>query len=131
MRDVTELFRDVEDYFATYLREQLLAQYGDQLPVGSRLPSPRPSESVVLIRTGGVITTERSESPQLTIDARAGTERRAYQVISRVRSLMHDAAVLLDPVYAVTEVGGPQNYPDPTTPDQARYTMTVIVHLSA
>lgn len=119
---------DAEDVLGSWLQERLAAQ-GITIPVGSRVPTPRPAEFVRLIRTGGPRRTVISDEPQVTVDCYADTETRAYVIAKTVRGFMNAAPLFLDVVARVVELAGPQNYPDPLAPSSARYTQSFSVHM--
>lgn len=124
------IFADIEELLIGYLSEQL-ALYSLDTPVATRIPSPRPDSCVVLMRTGGIPPTIISDDAQVAVECRAPSEHEAASLSALVRGLMHAAeGELIDGVmiYRVGEASGPSNYPDSTTPDQARYTQLFTIH---
>jgi len=109
-----------------------LAPLGYIGPIGTRVPNPRPAESVQVLRTGGIGPTIVSDRAEISIDARASSESRAAQLAAWVRAVMHSmegqilGGVM---VYDIGEASGPSNYPDPYTPDESRYTQLFTVHV--
>ena len=127
---------DVEQILVDYLAAELPAR-GWNVPVGTRLegvpgaPKGRPSESVILFRTGGVKRTLKSDEPLITFEARSTLESRAERLGALVLALLHAADGLVlggSMVYSVTELGGLGNLPDVIgTP---RYTALLAVHIA-
>lgn len=125
------LFGDDEQLVADYLAAHVATQ-----PIGSKHPAstPRPAKWIRLFRTGGVASTIVTDGAQLTLECWDKTESAAKATAQQVRALiaaMPRTGAILDghPVQRVQEISGPQNLPDPTIPDRARYTMTLVVHL--
>jgi len=90
------------------------------LYVGTVVPSTRPAEFIRVLRTGGMKETVRSEAAQITVEAWAGTEARASDLLSTARAILNAADAQL---FGVREFSGPANLPDPTTA-QVRFTMS-------
>lgn len=108
------LFRDIESLVCAYLRARI------PVHVGIRIPTPRASEFIRVMRTGGVKETLISEAAQITVEAWARSEERASYLLSQCRAVLNaaDAAI-----YGVREFSGPANLPDPLSA-QLRYTMS-------
>ena len=113
------LYRDVEALVCTYLRRPLLGT----IQIGIRVPSPRPSEFIRVLRTGGPKETLVSEAAQITVEAWAQTEARASLLLSQCRALLNAAD---ETIYGVRELSGPANLPDPLSA-QVRYTQSFQV----
>ena len=90
------------------------------LYVGTAVPATRPSEFIRVLRTGGAKETVRSEAAQITVEAWAGSEARASDLLSTARAILNAADAQL---FGVREFSGPANLPDPTTA-QIRFTMS-------
>lgn len=121
---------DVEDIYIGFLAEEL-PLHGPVVAVGSKVPNPRPSESVVVFQTGGRDVTKVSTEPLLTVEARAKTETRARELCSLAVALIKasDGMVLSGhQIYGIQSSGGIVNLPDPLN-DQPRYTVTLAIHL--
>lgn len=127
------VFPDEEQLAGDYIRDGL-AGIGlpPQMQVGSKIPAVRPAELVVVILTGGRGRSDAliSSRAQLTIDSRAATEGRARFIAERVRALVNAWPYQSAGIASVTELANPSNLPDPTTPGQARYTQSFVVHLT-
>lgn len=124
------LFPDAEAVVATAVRAQLVAD-GQAAPVGTRVPSPRPASFVVVIRTGGVSPDIVTDGAQLSLEGWAGTASGARALCERVRATvkaMRGGVFSGVPIYAVQEVAGPANLPDPESSHE-RYTCTLIVRM--
>lgn len=90
------------------------------LYVGTVVPPTRPTEFIRVMRTGGAKETVRSEAAQITVEAWAGTEARASDLLSTARAILNAADAQL---FGVREFSGPANLPDPTS-SQIRFTMS-------
>lgn len=121
---------NVESLVVAYLRGALPV-YGLTMPVGTTVPNPRPTESVTVYRTGGIRRDIVTDQPQITIDVRAGTEKRAVYIIGFVRGLVNelDKSNEFDgnQVQYVEELAGPGNLPDPIS--GIRYTMSFSISI--
>ena len=118
---------DVEQLLVDYLVAGLQS-YGFTGTVSTRVPNPRPVESVVLYRTGGPRKDLVTDRPQITIECRAGLEARAFQVAATVRALMNfldgNGVVLAgQAVYEYVEMVGPYSDFD-AVGNQPRYSLT-------
>lgn len=91
------------------------------VPVGTRIPNPRPDMFVRVIRAGGTRETLVSEQAWIIVEAYAPLEVDASRLLSYCRAIVHaqDGAL-----FGTFEVSGPVNLPDPTT-SQVRYTQTL------
>lgn len=110
-------FIDVPLLVCAYLRASTLPA---GLYVGTVIPPTRPAEFIRVMRTGGAKETVRSEAAQITVEAWAGTEARAFDLLSTARAILNAADAQL---FGVREFSGPANLPDPTTA-QIRFTMS-------
>lgn len=93
------------------------------LYVGTTVPATRPTEFFRVLRTGGAKETLRSEAAQITVEAWAGKEDRASDLLNTARAILNAADSQL---FGVQELSGPANLPDPTTA-QIRFTMSFLV----
>lgn len=123
------VFSDAEQIIVDWLSSELTA-YGTTVAVSTRVPSPRPTTFVRVLRSGGVIYSRVTEAAMITVDCYADKESDAEALAQKVRALLRYApGQLVSPVcYRVDEVGGPVNEPDPLT-SQARYSQTFEIHL--
>jgi len=110
-------FIDVPAVVCSTLRSSALLT---GLYVGTVVPPTRPAEFIRVMRTGGAKETVRSEAAQITVEAWAGTEARASDLLSTARAILNAADAQL---FGVREFSGPANLPDPTTA-QIRFTMS-------
>lgn len=121
----------IEALLVTYLSAELPV-YGLTMRVASRVPNPRPSESVVIFRSGGTYRDLVTDVPQVTVEVRARMEQRAESIIGVVRALLLDLEgrdLSGHAVYQVEEFSGPANLPDPIS--GVRYTMTLSIAVRA
>jgi len=98
-----------------YLREQLVAR-GTDVPVGTRVPSPRPARFVRLERIGGTRVDRITDRPRIDVHCWGDSEESAHDLAQLTRALL-----LAMPgwrgvaAYDVAEVGGPNTLPDPAS----------------
>jgi hypothetical protein len=97
-----------------------LAQVNMSVPVGTRVPNPRPDSFVRVVRAGGTRETIVSEQAWIIMEAYAVQETDASYLLSVCRAILHAQE---EPIFGTFEVSGPVNLPDPTT-SQVRYTQT-------
>jgi hypothetical protein len=119
-------FVDVEEALPLDL-QTFFASRNIVIHAGNKVPSPMPDEFFVVLRTGGPRRDMFTDSPQVTVEAYAETDSRAYALMNLLRAWI----VTLDevgglPVYGVNEVGGIGNLPDPVT-KKPRYTATYVM----
>lgn len=113
---------------AGYLRARLSDQ-GLSVPVGSRVPSPRPARFVRVERIGGPADSPVTDRPRLDVQCWGGDESDAHDLMQVCRALLgaargaYGATTLARPA-----AGGPQWLPD-TASGQARYAFTFDVTL--
>jgi hypothetical protein len=76
-----------------------------------------------IARIGGPVSTLVTEAPQLEISGWGDTDELALNTLNQGRRLLLPAAITADaPFIWADEFGGPVNLPDPTLPEQSRYT---------
>jgi len=121
------LFPDIEELLCTWLRTEL----GD-IPVGNKMPNPRPDPFVLIQRHGGVRQTVVTDAAQVGLECWAGRDYEAHDLLQRCRALLlyRLPGQILDghTVYRVDEMGGPSNLPDPTS-SMPRWVMELQVHV--
>lgn len=98
--------------------EDALTDLSDIVPVGTRVPNPRPDEFIRILSTGGLPETIRAEIATLTVEGWAATGTRARDLCDIARAALRAWSGNHLPAFS-----HPQNLPDPTT-DQVRYTST-------
>lgn len=95
--------------------------------ISTRVPSPRPGEFILILRTGGVARDFYTDVPQITVEAWAKTETRAQLLAQKVRTVLrglHEIGGYA--IYDVEEFAGPANLPDSLS-GQPRYTATYAI----
>ncbi|MFF3190557.1 hypothetical protein [Streptomyces misionensis] len=111
-----------------YLREALVAR-GDDVSVGTRVPSPRPPRFVTLERVGGTRLDVVTDRPQIDVQCWGASEEDAADLASLARSLLFAMPGWRGAVaYNVVEIGGPNTLPDPDS-GQDRVAFAVEVSL--
>lgn len=90
----------------------------------TKVPKPRPTEFIRVIRAGGPRETLISEQATIILEAYAATEARAAYILSLARAVMNAQD---GTIFGVTEIGGPANLPDPDRGE--RYTMTLGIRV--
>lgn len=116
-------FPDVEAFLVRVLRDVL------DVPVSTRVPADRPPAFVRLVRVGGTRRDVVTDLPMVTFECWALSETRAADLGREVRARVHALAQTEDAgdyVRAVSEVGGLQAFPDPTS-KTPRYVFTVQI----
>ncbi|MEW1867044.1 hypothetical protein AB0420_02400 [Streptomyces caelestis] len=112
-----------------YLLEALAAR-GIDVPVRTRVPSPRPPRFVRLERIGGTRVDLITDRPRIDVQCWGESEEDANDLATVVRALVlaipgwRGTAV----AYDVAEVGGPNTMPDPES-GQDRVVIAVEVSL--
>lgn len=104
---------------------------GVTVPVRTTVPNPRPASFVLVRQIGGTVASPVSERSLLQIEAWAAGPSAAQTLIQRARALVAAAAHTISggvTIYAVRDVGGPVNAPDPES-EQARWLCTISVEL--
>lgn len=123
-------FADTEDLANQYFSAALAAR-SRPMPVGSRVPAPRPAEFVRVMATGGGRLNLLIDRPVLTVEAWAGSEEEAVQLVQLLRGLV-GAATHHEHGFQVADVASisaPVNMPDPET-GHRRYTFNAAVDVS-
>jgi hypothetical protein len=115
------VFPDTEALAIAALNAGLTLAGMTGIPVGTRVPNPRPDSFVRVLRAGGTRETLVSEQGWLIVEAYALQEVDAYHLLNVCRAIMHAQD---DDIFGTFEVSGPVNLPDPTTA-QVRYTQTL------
>lgn len=126
-------FPDIEDELKTVLREGTIALPGLGVRAATGVPDPRPATFVQAERTGGVRRTRKSDRPTVTITAWAPTRSEARQLLRRARTLLlslrrEHLPISGATVYAVAELGGPHNDPDPVS-GSPRQSLVLSLHV--
>lgn len=123
---------DAEQLVCDWLQPELSAR-GRDVPVGTRVPSPRPAEFVRVIQSGGERPNLVQDRPTLLVEGWAASESAARSLTELARGLIRSMpGQQIDGVmvYRVDELGGPTNLPDPDSA-QSRYTITLSLLLRA
>ncbi|MFD5838223.1 hypothetical protein ACFWHV_32440 [Streptomyces collinus] len=111
-----------------YLHEQLVAR-GEDVPVGTRVPSPRPPRFVRLERVGGTRLDLVTDRPRIDVHCWGDSDESATDLAIVARSLLFAMPGWRGAVaYNVTDVGGPNTLPDPDS-EQPRVVFAVEVSL--
>src|SRR5690606_42061034 len=76
------IFPDIEALLCTWLRTEL----GD-IPVGNKLPNPRPAPFVLVQRHGGTRYTVVTDAAQIGLECWAGTDAAAHDLLQQCRAL--------------------------------------------
>ena len=103
----------------------------DGVPVGRRVPHPRPSRFITVLLLGGTRGTEVSDQPTVGIEAWDTDPDRAEDLAQRARYVLHQLAGTVTTggvvVYRVDDVSSPQDLPHPS--GHPRCTFTVQLHV--
>lgn len=76
-----------------------------------------------VVRIGGPIVSPVTENPRVELSGYGDTDDDALGVLNQARALLIPSAITTAaPFIWSTEYGGPVNLPDPTLPEQSRYT---------
>lgn len=121
-------FPDATAVVVTFLNTQLDV-HGDTAPVGSRVPSSRPTRFVLVRRLGGPRLNRVADNAMLGIECWGTDEADAHDLAQLCRALVHSMPGTTQSgvaVYGVTELSGPGSLPDPLS-DSPRFTFTVQV----
>ncbi|MFI5808977.1 hypothetical protein [Streptomyces sp. NPDC051561] len=119
---------DAVAVIAGYLRDRLAAR-GITVPVGSRVPSPRPTRFVRIERVGGPPDTVVHDRPRLDVHCWGPDEGGAHDLMQVCRALLGAArGTSGSTTLARPTVGGPQWLPDQVS-GQARYAFTLDISL--
>jgi hypothetical protein len=109
-----------------YLRAALAAR-GDTVPIGSRVPSPRPARFVRVERIGGPADSVVTDRPRLDVHCWGADESAAHDLMQVCRALLgaargaYGGTVLSRPV-----TGGPQLLTDKET-GAVKYAFTLDI----
>ena len=118
---------DAEQLVIDYLATELPAHGFPDIPVADRFPQSG-IETVTVIRTGGTRRDLVTDTAQISIDVRAGSNSRAAEIIGMVRALLNDMWCTViggHQVYSVDEMSGP--YSNPVEPDLCRYSQNFLI----
>lgn len=113
-----------------FLVQQLL-NLGHPVPMGTKIPNPRPPEFVLVRRVGGSRQNFVVDAARLAIEAWSTTPGDAADLAEQCRALvlsMQGTVQSSIPIYQVIDVGGPGDLPDPLS-DQPRYSFAVEMHI--
>jgi len=113
------------------VRDALTAAFeADGVPVGRKVPHPRPSRFLTVSRFGGVRGTEVSDLPTVGVEAWDTDPDRAEDLAQRARQAVHQMAGTVAgavAVYRVDDVSAPQDLPHPS--GHPRCAFTVQLHV--
>ncbi|MGW1587321.1 hypothetical protein [Streptomyces sp. NPDC002386] len=111
-----------------YLHEALAAR-GDEVPVGTRVPSPRPARFVRLERVGGTRLDRITDRPRIDVHCWGDSDEAATDLAIVARALLFAMPGWRGAVaYDVADVGGPNDLPDADS-GQPRVVFAVEVSL--
>lgn len=123
---------DPQSAFITELTAELPG-HGFEGPVGSKIPTDRPAEFLVIAAVGGTGRDLVTDSPTVTAEAYATTEKRARDMCAYAVAVAQAAAragTLGGAVcYRLGVFSLPANLPNPLVPDRYRYTATLSADL--
>lgn len=124
------VFPDVEAIVISYLNAEFVSR-SETARASTKVPNPRPTKFVRVLRTGGPSEHLVIDRAQLTLEAWADKATAAIALMQLVRGIMrsidqvtYDGATYQ--FYAPQEFSGPANLPDPDS-SQERYTETFSV----
>lgn len=115
------LFPDAEAMAVTWLNPRMAVR------VATKVPNPRPTTFIRVLRVGGTLKSLIQDSPVLVFECWAPDEIAASELARIARAhvfSMSQQTVSGSWVYGVRDVAGPQSFPDPVT-DNPRYQFTV------
>lgn len=122
------VFPDAAAVVADYLRTAL-AEHGQPVHVGTRVPSPRPTAFVRIERIGGAQRDVVTDRPRLDVHCWGATEEAAHDLMQLARALLGAIPGWRGATaYDVDEVGGPNLLPDPAS-SSPRYALAVEISL--
>lgn len=108
------IFPDIAGAVLTAIRTKLEA-LDVTVPIGDRVPNPRPDAFVVCNRIGGIRANLVVDEATLSFEAWAGSEQAAHDLAQQVRgavlSLVGDVTTA-GTIYRVGEYAGPASSPD-------------------
>ena len=122
------IFPDTVEALCDYVRTGL-DTLGPAIPVGTRVPKPRPDLFVRIERVGGARRNLAIDEPTVVFEAWGTDEGAAHDLAQQVRALVFGSVrqqTSAGMIYRVAESAGPASLPDPDT-DQARFTFTMSV----
>jgi len=100
------------------------------VPVGRKVPHPRPSRFITVSLFGGTRGTEVSDLPTVGVEAWDVDQDRAEDLAQRARFVLHQLAGTVAGgvvVYRVDDVSTPQDLPHPS--GHPRCTFTIQLHV--
>lgn len=127
---MTELviFPDAVEALCDYVRTALDV-LGPAIPVGTRVPKPRPDLFVRFERVGGARRNLVIDEVSVVVEAWGSDEGAAHDLAQQVRAILFASVrqqTSAGMIYRVIESAGPASLPDSDT-DQARFTLTMSV----
>lgn len=108
-----------------------LTDRNDDTPVVSKVPDPRPTEFVLVRRTGGISRAVVVDDALVTIESWGPDDETAHDRAQLCRGILLASVGAQQGdvvIYRVTEVSGPGNLPDPVS-EHPRYSQTFSVAL--
>lgn len=103
------------------------------VPMGTRIPRPRPAEFGRVVGTGGAERDLVTDSATLALEGFAETETRARRIcaemIAHLQAAGRAGSVGGVTCYGVRAASLPANLPDPNVPDRFRFSATVSADL--
>ncbi|NGO68231.1 hypothetical protein [Streptomyces boncukensis] len=122
------VFPDAAVLVGSYLRSGL-ADIGQPVHVGTRVPNPRPPQFVRIERIGGMQRDLVTDRPRLDVHCWGASEEDAHDLMQLVRALLADIRGWRGATaYDVAEAGGPNLLPDKET-SSPRYALAVEISL--
>lgn len=118
------VFPDAEALAVAYLNPKVGVR------VATKVPNPRPSSFIRVLRVGGTRQSLIVDSPMLVFECWAPDAIAASALANEARAhVFAMSQTLVDGswVYRVADIAGPQSFPDPLT-DTPRYQFTVQIH---
>lgn len=130
----TVVFPDAELIVVEHLRDRFAGYedlgYVDGVEVGTRKPSPMPTDHPVIQvrRVGGIRETVVSDLARIDLLVWSDTDKKAADLAQLVRAIVLSMAgdTATEVVYRTDEFVGPTRYADPDS-DQPRWLLTVEV----
>lgn len=130
------VFPDATVLYCDYLRAELTARGYTGIHVGTRVPNPRPTRFIRVLRTGGSRRNLVVDDTMLTVEAWADAEEDAQDLAQLARALIaatRGTMLAGTAVYTVDDVTGPGALPSGPTfvPDplsaQPRFSFSMVV----
>jgi len=118
---------DAEELIINFLTTEMPNHGFLDIPTSDRVPQSG-VESITVIRTGGTRRDLVTDTAQISIDVRAGSNSRAVEIIGMIRALLNDMwGRVIDGwmIYNVDELSGP--YSNPLEPDYCRYSQNFLI----